>query len=312
MSAQNASQLTLNKSADLGIENLLRIEFELADGTVIRGHRTEPSGKPVIHFLHGTGLSGLTYWPMLRLLSNEFDLFIPDIQGHGDSDDGGKFWGWNRNAEVCREIWSHFSTEYRGCEVIGMGHSFGGVLTVLMQDQDKQLFDRLVLLDPVVFSPIVLALLKASAFFGLPSPNPLVKATLNRRNSWPSKEEAERYFTGRGALKYWSPVAISAYVENGLTDASDGGVTLKCSPQRESEIFGSTPDRLWASLRGLGVPTSILFGENTYWFSRISFKILNKKPSIFKVEALEGGHCFMQEKPDDAVKSIKAHTLKAL
>ena len=47
----------------------------------------------MLHFLHGNGLSSLTYAPMLRHLSEHFDLFLSDVQGHGDSDHGSRFRG---------------------------------------------------------------------------------------------------------------------------------------------------------------------------------------------------------------------------
>ena len=37
-------------------------------GCTIRGEHSLPSGKPVIHFLHGTGYCGRSYWPMLQSL----------------------------------------------------------------------------------------------------------------------------------------------------------------------------------------------------------------------------------------------------
>ena len=72
-------------------------------GFTLRGWRSEPSGKPLLHFLHGNGFCGRTYEPMLRLLAEDFDLWLCDIQGHGESDHGGRFHGWNRNAEMAVE-----------------------------------------------------------------------------------------------------------------------------------------------------------------------------------------------------------------
>ena len=72
-------------------------------GFTLRGHHSPPSGRPVLHFLHGNGLSSLPYAPMLRHLSEHFDLFLSDVQGHGDSDHGSRFRGWNHAAEMAAE-----------------------------------------------------------------------------------------------------------------------------------------------------------------------------------------------------------------
>ena len=55
-------------------------------GFTLRGWRSEPSGKPLLHFLHGNGFCGRAYEPMLRHLARDFDLWLCDVQGHGDSD----------------------------------------------------------------------------------------------------------------------------------------------------------------------------------------------------------------------------------
>ena len=59
----------------------------------------------MIHFMHGNGYCGLAYAPLLRRLAADFDLFIPEAEGHGDSDHGGRFHGWSRTAEFELEAW---------------------------------------------------------------------------------------------------------------------------------------------------------------------------------------------------------------
>ena len=39
-----------------------------------------------------------------------------------------------------------------------------------------------------------------------------------------------------------------------LKDSADGGVELKCRPSRESDLFGSYPRRLWATLAKVRTP----------------------------------------------------------
>ena len=69
----------------------------------------------MIHFMHGNGYCGLAYAPLLRRLAADFDLFIPEAEGHGDSDHGGRFHGWNRTAEFALEAWhAHANLDGRG------------------------------------------------------------------------------------------------------------------------------------------------------------------------------------------------------
>ncbi len=77
--------------------DLLPWSWQTPEGFVLRGWRSPASGKPVLHFIHGTGMCGLTYWPVLEPLLPQVDLFISDLHGHGDSDGQAPFVGWNRS-----------------------------------------------------------------------------------------------------------------------------------------------------------------------------------------------------------------------
>ena len=132
------------------LDKLKQWEYSVSAGYTVRGYYTEPTGKPVIHFLHGNGYCGLVYEEMLAPLTEHYDLFISDIQGHGESDVGGHFRGWNRNAELCTEVWQHYKNELWGdVPSVALGHSFGAVLSALMMANHPDLFDRGILLDPV-------------------------------------------------------------------------------------------------------------------------------------------------------------------
>jgi pimeloyl-ACP methyl ester carboxylesterase len=81
-------------------------------GFTLRGEHSVPSGKPVLHFVHGNGYCTRTYEPMLELLAPHFDLFLSDVQGHGNSDHGGRFHGWNRTADLCLEAWRSTAAQF--------------------------------------------------------------------------------------------------------------------------------------------------------------------------------------------------------
>lgn len=72
---------------------LIPWSHECAEGFTLRGWRTPASGKPLLHFLHGNGFCCLAYQPLLMGLGEHFDLWLCDVQGHGDSDHGGVFRG---------------------------------------------------------------------------------------------------------------------------------------------------------------------------------------------------------------------------
>ena len=63
------------------LKGLLAWEYTLPTGFTVRGHYTLPTGKPVIHFIHGNGFCGLTFEQLLAEFQDDYDLFISDGQG---------------------------------------------------------------------------------------------------------------------------------------------------------------------------------------------------------------------------------------
>ncbi|TNF34445.1 MAG: alpha/beta hydrolase, partial [Gammaproteobacteria bacterium] len=67
---------------------LLDWQHTTSTGLTLRGQHTPVTGKPVVHFVHGTGFNGRVYWPMLQQLLPQVDIVLTNAQGHGGSDTG--------------------------------------------------------------------------------------------------------------------------------------------------------------------------------------------------------------------------------
>ncbi|MDH0301520.1 MULTISPECIES: alpha/beta hydrolase [unclassified Pseudomonas] len=284
---------------------LIPWSHECAEGFTLRGWRTPASGRPLLHFLHGNGFCGLVYQPMLMRLGEHFDLWLSDVQGHGDSDHGGAFRGWNRTAALAVEAFQAGRGEYGEVPRLALGHSFGGVLTGLILAAEPGLFGRAVLLDPVLFSRRMIGMMGAAALIGLHRRHALARKAATRRSHWPDREAALASLQGRGIFKGWSDTALRAYVEHAIGDCGEG-VVLKCRPSREVEIFSSFPERMWQHLSSIQTPTRILYGEHTYPFVPYSVQRLAGLNSHVSVQQIAGGHCFMQEDPAGAAEHVLA------
>jgi pimeloyl-ACP methyl ester carboxylesterase len=274
-------------------------------GFTLRGEHSLPSGKPVLHFLHGNGYCGRVYWPMLEQLEADFDLFISDIQGHGDTDHGGRFHGWNRSAELALEAWQAHSGKFGAASVFAVGHSFGAVISALMLAQPCSPFQRAVLLDPVLFSPVMIGVMALSDVVGLYKRNDMAQRAHKRKCHWSGRDAAQAYLHERGMFKGWAPAALQAYIDYALKDDPQGGVVLKCRPSREAEIFSSFPRRLWSSLAKVQVPVKVDYGADSYPFVAKSVtRWLNSNPYV-SAQQVAGGHCFMQQSPIEAARRIQ-------
>lgn len=282
-------------------------------GLTIRGFATPDRGKPLVHFLHGNGLCGLTYWPMLTHLQADFDLLITDVQGHGDSDSGDRFLGWNRNAEICTRVLKHHLSQTREArDVYGVAHSLGGALTTLMAAEHPGLFTRLVLLDPVYFPRGMLTAMAGLRWAGLLDHlSPLSRQARRRRQHWPSRNAAEHALRGRGIFRDWDDTALQAFVRYAMTDTDDDGVALKCPAWLEAKIFATYPRGLWRALAGLQTPTTLIMASDTFPFAAASAERAQRLNPMISREVVSGGHCFMQERPHETAQWINSRLLKS-
>ncbi len=273
-------------------------------GFTLRGYRTQARGKPVLHMLHGNGFCSRMYQPMLRLLYEDFDLFLSDAQGHGDSDHGGAFVGWNKSAELAAQAWLAHKAHYAAMPVYGLGHSFGGVLTALIHTTAPSPFAAAILLDPVLFTPTMLTLMSTLKGVRLYDKNPLAKAALRRRQHWPDRDSALAYLTNRGMFANWHPDALAAYIDHALKP-TEQGLSLKCQPEREADIFSSYPDKLWQQLSHHCPPVQVIYGDKSYDFISKALAKWQKRNPAVQVSVVSGGHCFMQEQPELAAQQVR-------
>ena len=284
------------------IPPLKKWAFPFEEDAYIRGVIHSNSDKPFINFIHGNGFCGQAYWSFLKELTGDYSLLIQDCVGHGDSDEGSGFQSWEQSAEHAYEVLKNKLD--RGIiqqPLIGMGHSFGGVLTIKMAVKYPELFKGLVLLDPILM-PEVFLKMKGD----LDIPNPLAAKTRLRKKLWSDREEALAYFKTKSAYNTWSDCSLENFVEHALDHQSVHGVSLKCPPAVEAAIFSSSPDGLWDDIEKLQVPTTILYGKQSYPFIEGSCQKASENPNINIVEE-EGGHCFLLEHPQRVASITKKY-----
>ena len=263
-------------------------------------------GRPnLIHFVHGNGLCGLSYWPLLQPLLERHDLCLHDTQGHGDSDDGARFPGWNLSAERMAQVIHHRRRIWGDRAVIGCGHSFGATLTLLAAAHYPSLFDAVVLLDPILYPPPLAGLIAASHYAGLSRYNPLAIRARRRTRQWVDREAALSYFHERGMFAGWREDALQSHVDHALARLPDGRLVLKCPPWMEAQVFAGFPRGVWAAVKRLSCPTLILYGQHTYRFIPQAVRRAQEINPSIQAQMLPGNHFFMQQTPERAVVAIE-------
>lgn len=270
--------------------------FRTRQGITLQGYATERTGKPIVHFVHGNGFNGLVYWPMLRCLLPYADLVFTNAQGHGGSEAGEAFLGWDANAAMIHEALLQQRASWGAVPVIGMGHSFGAILTTRMAAELSPVFDRLLLLDPIYLPTTLVTLNHLFYRLGMMRFVPMVSRTLKRRASWPDRATAREAFRGRGVFRGWEESALEAYVQHGLHERDDG-VHLLAPPWLEARVYARYASRVWASVKRLPVPCHVIVGDRTFPYVDAGIRRACRLNPRITREVMPGGHCFMQEIP---------------
>jgi pimeloyl-ACP methyl ester carboxylesterase len=287
------------------IQGLIPWEHRIHHDLVLRGYHTAPTGKPLIHFIHGNGFCGLTFEHLLVHLQDEYDLFISDGQGHGDSDAGGAYPGWNQSAKYFTQVWQQFSPLWRDVPRIALGHSYGAIMSTLIMSKQPELFDIGVFMDPVYAPPRMAGTMSVLSALGLLKNTPLARQANIRTQSWPDPKTVWEYFHQRGTFKGWRDECLQSYLDHALLSGSDGVSNLKCPPRIEAAIFSTYANKLWPAIKRIQKPITMLYGDKTYRFVRQSIPTIRKSNPHYDFIEMPGGHCFMQENPGSTAHEIK-------
>ncbi|HMU90621.1 MAG TPA: alpha/beta hydrolase [Pseudomonadales bacterium] len=247
--------------------------------------------RPILHFLHGVAFCGHLYWPYLRELLPDCQLCLHDLEGHGASDRGQHYAGWRRNVDRLAEVIAARGWRQPGTPLIGGGHSYGAGLTLILAAEQPELFDALILLDPMIMP-------QAQLTNVLPfERNPAVQKTLRRRRQWQNAEQARDFLRDKPAFADWTQQALDSFIDHNLQPEPDGSLTLRCDPVTEAQVLADPLVTIWEHLQALRVPTFLLHGNDPRSpIPQNCQKAASLNPVISAIE-IEGGHNFMQERP---------------
>jgi len=253
-----------------------------------------------IHFLHGTGFSALTLKEMASHLPKEWQLWLTNMPGHGHSCQPKHIMpDWQEMAaNIAKQMTQVADIEHNG-PVIGVGHSLGGVLTLLAASKYPHLFSRIVLLDPPIFIRSLLATQNILRKTGLWKKAPWVKAVRNRTQTWPNKEKMREELICKKLYKHWQPQVLNDFIESATIATHDGKVRLACDPKWEANIFGSYPRKLWKSIAKTSVHVDIVIAQNTYSFIKPAAKRARRQSRFIHCHYFGNNHCFPMEQPQE-------------
>jgi pimeloyl-ACP methyl ester carboxylesterase len=260
-------------------------------------------GAPLL--LHpANGFSKGCYALLADALAPQLRVLAMDARGHGDStrpEAPGRY-AWRLFAEDLAAVAERLVGELGVDRLpLAAGHSFGGTSLLGAARRRPDLFERIVLVDPVVppTGPETRAPERRAHVATM------VERASKRRHDWPSRAEARAFFAERELFGDWHPTALDLYVLDGLRERADGSVELKCPGTVEAAVFAAGEDAVDVDgiARGATVPTLWLHAARGS-FSRARYERLAASMCSARVEGLDAGHLAPMERPDLVARAI--------
>lgn len=258
--------------------------------------------KPLIHFAHANGVPANVYREFFKHFQDEFEIIDVPVLGADPRYPITDHW-----EHLVDQVLDSVILQAKGRKVIGLGHSFGSVLTLMAERKRPDLFSQVIMLDP----PLILG--KASFVFHLlkhihpAQADKITPASLSarRRDQWDSREEAAASLSQKGFYKDFHPQCFEDYIQYALTENPAGGVTLTIPKRNEVDIFRTTPSWWWLPFQKKPtVPIHMIVGKQSSFLKHKFPQVAEKKLDI-PFSVIEGGHMFPLERPTEVAAYVK-------
>jgi pimeloyl-ACP methyl ester carboxylesterase len=257
--------------------------------------RAERATQPPIVFSHGNGFPAGTY----RLLFEAWrraghDVHAIERFGHDPRYPVTSNWPHLRDELV------DFIVADVAAPALLVGHSLGGMLSVLAASRRPELALGVLLLD----SPVIggwrahsLRLAKAAGLMPRITPGGI---TRTRRTEWPTRGAVREHFARKAPFSRWDPRVLDDYVASAFSH-HDRRSTLAFEREIEARIYETLPHHLGALLdrHPLRCPLAFIGGRDSVEARRAGIQTTQRLAGE-RFEWTEGTHLFPMEHPATA------------
>lgn len=203
--------------------------------------------------------------------------------------------------------------EKAGAPAFLVGHSFGGLVSLMVAAQAPHLARAVVLIDSPVLGgwrATTLGMMKSAQLVGSVSPGAV---SHRRRNNWPSQEAALEHFRHKKAFANWEPQVLRDYIAHGTHDEGQGDEkkrVLSFDRAVETAIYNTLPDHLERLLRRHPIKCPVVFLGGLHSAEMKQFGMaMTEKITHGRIMMLDGSHLFPMEKPLATAAAIEAALL---
>ena len=262
---------------------------------------------PILTFIHANGYPLDVYEPLLAPLLPDFRVIGYQLR---------PFWPGKDPGEI--QDWRSFRNDYLGFlksgdegvklevspknKVIAIGHSIGAMTSLLAALEKPELFQALVLIEPVIYPRWY------GMFFRIAAPlkilrrvHPLIRRTLRRKTHFPDKQKMFDNYRKKPRFNRIADDILMGYV-NGLSrEQPDGSQHLIYPPEWEARIYETAgiADRIaWRKMSQVPYPVLVIRGEDSDTLRESVFnEMVRMLPQGRSVTLTGAGHLAPLEKP---------------
>lgn len=257
-----------------------------------------PAEMPLVHLMPANGFPPHCYLPLLRALPGYRAFCLPPRALWGDQAVPAGYRGWDEAADdLLAGLEAHDIHDS-----VAIGHSLGGVVSMLALLKQPGRFRALIMLDPVFLPQHMLDMFDHAWKHDRIEMNPLVQGARRRRATFESRQDAFERFRSKHVFDDWTDDALWLYVRHGTRARTDGGgIELVWSPDWEAHYFATVYRQVWQDLPKVDglAPVMIVRGANTDTFFESEVKQARRAlPSAQFVDLDGQGHLFPLAAPE--------------
>ena len=199
-------------------------------------------------FVHGNGFPPLAYESLLKDLSLKMKVHAMMQR---------PFWGTDlnpkliKNWDIFRDDILQFIQQNNLKDTVGIGHSMGAVLLLLIEIEKPGTFKKIFLLDPVITSIVKSILYKILFQVDLIDKfHPMIKATKRKRMTFKTKNDMYEHYRSKDVFSKISDSNLMKYIES-ITEQENNCIKIKISKNWENSIYrtGSMHDKkIWRNI----------------------------------------------------------------
>ena len=194
---------------------------------------------------------------------------------------------------------------------VGIGHSMGAILILLIEITHPGTFKQIFLLDPVItsrFKSFIYKLLFSINLIDIM--HPMIKITNRRKEKFESKKIMYQNYRNKKIFSKISDEGLMNYI-NSIIEESNDSVKIKISKKWENTIYrtGSMHDNeIWRNIKNINSPSYVILPkEDQFGYFNYGIKLRDRNKSFKNLFINNSTHLFPIERPKKTANLILAN-----